>query len=234
MKLGPARKFCPVLAISGLIVFGLRAGETTATSLSAPVVWKLDKVASIDGHEPEVLGAPQVTVEAVGGRALRFDGGRDGLVYPVNPLANWSAFTIEVLFMPEVNGASAQRFMHIEDACGSRVMMETRIRGGKSWSLDTYLHSDKGKDNCALLDTRKLHPAGRWAWVALVYDGKRMAHYVNGVKELEGEVVFTPMTSGQISLGARLNQVYWFKGCIEEVRFHPTALAPESLQRLPK
>jgi hypothetical protein len=236
MKLGPVHNFCLLSVMSGLVVVGtgLRAGESAITSAPTTVVWKLDKVASVNGHEPEVLGAPQVTEETVSGRALRFDGESDGLVFPVNPLANWTTFTIEVLFMPEVNGASAQRFMHIEDDSGSRILMETRLRAGKSWALDTYLHSANGKDDCPLLDTTKLHPVGRWAWVALVYDGKMMTHYVNGVREMKGEVVFKPMTRGRISLGVRLNRVFWFKGCIEEVRFRPTALAPESLQRLPE
>ena len=236
MRIEQSRKFYLLLVMPALVVIGtgLRAGEHPATSASAPVVWKLDGVASVGGQTPEVLGAPRVTDEAPGGRALRFNGWSDALILSVNPLAGRAAFTIEVLFMPEVNGAPAQRFLHIADETGSWVVMETRLRGGKSWSLDTYLHSDRDKDNCPLLDRTKLHPAGRWAWVALVYDGKMMAHYVNGVKELEGEVVFTPMTSGQTSLGVRLNRAYWFTGCIKEMRFHPTALNPDALQRLPE
>jgi hypothetical protein len=236
MRIEPARKFCLLLAMPTLVVVatGLRAGEPLATRASAPVVWKLDGIASVGGQTPEVLGAPRVMDDAPGGRALRFDGWNDALILPVNPLAGRAAFTIEVLFMPEVNGASAQRFLHIEDDTGSWIVMETRIRDGKSWSLDTYLHSDKDKDNCPLLDRTKLHRAGRWAWVALAYDGKMMTHYVNGVKELEGDVAFAPMTSGQTSLGVRLTRAFWFKGCIKEVRFHPTALDPDALQRLPE
>ena len=49
-------------------------GERVATRAPAPVVWKLDNLASIGGHKPEVLGAPQVMDEAPGGRALRLGG----------------------------------------------------------------------------------------------------------------------------------------------------------------
>lgn len=236
MKLMPMRRFHLLLAMPALVVVGtgLQAGEIVATRASTPVVWTLDNIASIGGYKPEVLGAPQFTDEAPGGRALRFGGGNDGIILPVNPLAGRATFTIEVLLMPEVNSAPAQRFLHIEDEAGGRVLMETRIRGGNSWSLDTYLRSDIGKANCPLLDTTKLHPAGQWAWVALAYDGRMMAHYVNGVKELEGEVVFTPMTSGQISLGVRLTRAFWFRGCIQEVRFHPTAIEPAAMQRMPE
>lgn len=188
------------------------------------VIWKLDSATSVGGHKPETLGAP-TPVNA----ALQFDGLSDGLIVPVNPLAVWKTFTIEVLIMPAADGPAAQRFLYIVDERNSRVSLETRFADGQSWCLDTYLLG--GKDNCTLRDTTKLHPTGQWTWVALVYDGKTMAHYVNGVKELEAEVVFSPMASGRTSLGVRLDRAYWFKGLIKEVRFCPAALPPETLQR---
>lgn len=68
--------------------------------------------------------------------------------------------------------------------------------------------------------------------MALVYDGKTMASYINGVKELEGEVTFEPMTNGRTALGVRLNRVFWFRGSIKEVRFHPAAIEPSKLQHI--
>ena len=59
-----------------------------------------------------------------------------------------------------------------------------------------------------------------------------MYSYVNGKKELEGEIDFPPMTMGQISFGARLNKMNWFKGQIREVRFHPATLVADALQHL--
>jgi len=200
------------------------AAERPPTHLQVAEVWTLNSTASVGGHTPEVLGTPKI-VDA----ALEFDGLSDGLVVPTNPLANWSAFTIEVLFMPAANSPPAQRFVHIEDERRSRVMLETRSADGMSWSLDTYLQG--ATDNCTLRDTRKLHPTDTWTWVALVYDGKKMATYINSVEELEDEVTFTPMTSGRVALGMRLNRVYWFKGFIKEMRFHPAAIEPSKLQR---
>jgi hypothetical protein len=57
---------------------------------------------------------------------------------------------------------------------------------------------------------------------------------VNGVKEKEGKIVFGPMSDGRTSVGVRLNQVFWFKGSIAEVRFHPEAVAASRLQRPPQ
>ena len=108
--------------------------------------------------------------------------------------------------------------------------MEIRL-AKNGWSLDTFLYALNPESRCTLLDRTKLHPADRWTWVALVYANGHMTHYIDGVKELEGDVVFPPMQAGQISLGVRQNKVYWFKGSMREVRFHPSALAAEKLQR---
>jgi hypothetical protein len=207
----------------------LLATRTFAANATAPVVWTLDSAASVGGHKPEILGAPQIVDEDTGWPSARFNGLDDGLVVPVNPLAGWRQFTIEVLFLPEPNGPAAQRFVHLADDNARRVLLETRSPDGASWSLDTFLRGEK--DECTLRDMTKLHPTGRWTWVALVYDGRTMTDYVNGVKEFEAEVSFEPMTSGRTSLGVRLDRQYWFKGFIKEIRFHRTALTPEALQR---
>jgi hypothetical protein len=209
---------------------GLRAEQNFGVNSQPPVIWTLDNTESIGGHHPQVLGAPKMASASTGGPALLFNGKSDGLILPVNPLRGFSKFTIEILFRPDPKGPSAQRFVHIQDELDSRVMIETRLIGSQSWSLDTFLHS--GDNSRPLLDRAKRHPTGRWTWVALVYDGKTMSDYVNGVKELEGPVDFAPMADGRMSLGVRLNRVYWFKGSIKEVRFSPLPLKPEDLRRI--
>jgi hypothetical protein len=57
-----------------------------------------------------------------------------------------------------------------------------------------------------------------------------MKHFLNADEELSGEIDFGPMEQGVISLGVRLNQVYWYKGNISEVRFHSKPLKKEDLQ----
>jgi hypothetical protein len=207
-----------------------QAEEKLAAKTPATVVWTLDNVTSIGGRKPRVLGAPKIVDATAGGPALQFNGQNDGFIFPVNPLAHWAKFTIEALLLPKTDGPAAQRFMHIQDGRGSRGMMEIRIINGKSWTMDTFLLC--GDSNRTLRDLTKLHPTGKWVWVALIYDGNKMAQYVNGVNELEGKVSFLPMLSGRMSLGVRLNRAFWFKGNIKEVRFHPVALAPEALQRV--
>ena len=216
---------------AGIGAAGLRAVEAAAPAEAAvPIIWKLDNAKKVGGHEPTVLGAPQSVEEAPAGRALRFNGSRDGLVLPVIPYAGWTQFTIEVLFKPEAGGLPEQRFMHVEDTKGGRTMMETRLTPDNQWYLDTFLLS--GPSSLALIDKTKLHPTNRWHWAALRYDGRLMTSFVDGVKELEGPVAFAPMVEGKMSLGVRQNLLYWFKGAISEVRFTPAALAEGDLQRL--
>jgi Concanavalin A-like lectin/glucanases superfamily len=217
-----------LLGLSLVLLPGVWAAADNLASPPRPVVWTLDSTASIGGRQATVLGAPRFVDSGVGPAAC-FNGKDDGLIFPVNPIAGWAQFTIEVLFRPDADGPEAQRFMHLQDDRESRAMIEIRVTPEGQWCLDTYLLS--GKNNLPLMDRAKLHPAGRWYWVALVYDGKKEAHFVDGAREMEGEVAFAAMTKGQTALGVRLNRVYWFKGCIREVRFSPTALGSQQLQR---
>jgi len=225
----------------GAVIFiganaGLAAEETRAANAPESIVWTLDNVTSIGGRKPEVLGAPTVVGAAAGGPAVQFNGQSDALVVPVNPLAGWKTFTIEILFLPETSGPEAQRFFYIIDDRNGRAAMETRSADGRSWCLDTYLMAYRPgvTNDLTLRDTNQLHPNGKWAWAALVYDGKKMSHYVNGVNELQGKIALQPMTDGNVFIGARYDRTYWFKGCIKELRFTPTALKPDALQRAPQ
>ncbi|HUQ10935.1 MAG TPA: LamG-like jellyroll fold domain-containing protein [Steroidobacteraceae bacterium] len=208
----------------GLASLGLLGCATTP----AVNVWKLERTESIAGVQPEVLGAPRA-VKKDGHQALCFDGKADGVFLPVNPIAGLTNFTIEILLRPDGDGPPEQRFLHIQDPEEHRVLMETRVGEG-TWSLDTFLRTSDA-DKLTLLDRAKSQRTDRWYWAALVYDGKTMSHYVDGVRQLEGLVAFAPMVPGRISLGVRQNRIHWFKGCIAEVRFAPEAIPATRLRR---
>ncbi|HTQ32233.1 MAG TPA: LamG-like jellyroll fold domain-containing protein [Opitutaceae bacterium] len=208
--------------------FGLRAAPAASAS-EATLIWRFDNTASIGGLKPEVLGAPQVVKDDARGTVISFDGERDALVLPVNPIAGWPQFTIEVLLKPDPAGPPEQRFFHIgTDNPKNRALLETRIRPGGQWCLDAYLGSNGVSQ--PQIDWKALHPAGQWYWAAMTCDGHRLAHYVNGHEEGAGEFAFVPLAPGKTSIGVRMNRIYWFKGCIAEARFHPVALAPSALQ----
>lgn len=190
------------------------------------VTWKLDNLKKIGGNSVTVIGEPQV-IKAPRGRAVLFDGARDGLLLEVNPLAGASAFTVEAVIRPDAGGAEEQRWMHIQEAAAdNRVMLETRVRGGE-WFLDTFIKNGSGEGSSrTLFDEPFKHPVGAWYHVALVYDGAVMRNYVDGREELSGPLAVAPLGEGRTSVGVRQNRVYWFKGAISRARFTPRALAP--------
>ena len=219
---------CPRVLVTLLVSLLLAGCASTAPMSDTSTTWPLRDAARVGGHVTEVIGSPKPS-GSDGDAAMVFDGAGDGVFVPVVPIAGWQAFTIQVRFKPDGTGGEEQRFLHLEDELKHRVLMETRVTD-QQWSLDTFLFQDAAH-RLTLLDRTKLHPTDRWYWVALVYDGTKMSHYINGELELAGEVQFTPMTSGRTSIGVRQNRVSWFKGAIAEVRFTPAALTADRLAR---
>jgi hypothetical protein len=210
---------------------------TLAVGLAVPSkgdeVWRFDTVGKLGGHEVKVVGAPQV-VEENGVKAVRFDGAHDGLFVPNIPIAGAKAFTIEVLLYPIEGGPEAQRFFHLQDTEQRRAMIETRLDGKGGWWLDTFIRSAAEPDGKAmtLIDPHQVHPTNHWYWVALRYADGHMAHFINGRKELEGDIPFSGFGDGRVSVGVRQNLVYWFKGSIREIRFRRDAVPDDKLQRV--
>jgi hypothetical protein len=218
-----------MLAIVAVVAVMPACATTARPAEPVEIVWTLREVANVAGLTTEVVGAPTVSGSGMDS-AILFDGKGDGLFVPHNPLAGWPAFTIQARFKPDGSGGEEQRFLHMEDQLKHRVLLETRVTPAKQWALDTFLFQD-ADNKLTLLDRRLLHPTDRWYWVALVYDGRQMSHYIDGVLELQGDVAFMPMSAGRTSLGVRQNLVSWFKGAISEVRFAPGALRADQLRR---
>lgn len=222
----------PLLAASAWLAAtsaSLAACSRSPDAAGAPLIWMVDDLARVGGHRTTVWGAPRIT-DTDRGRAVCFDGKRDGLLVGANPIEGLAAFTVEVLFRPDPGGEAAARFLHIsEDRSEDRAMIETRTTPEGTWYLDTFLHG--GSEKLALARTDARHAAGIWYWAALSYADRRMRHYVNGVLEASGPVAFDPLARGQTSIGVRLNQVSWFKGCVRELRISPAALPAERLHR---
>lgn len=214
------------------MVFGWLAFLVATCARGAePTVWRLEQPATIAGHANRVVGEPRPE-RGEGGPAIGFGGGRDGLFVPDNPLAGAETYTIEIRFRPDAGGAEAQRFFHLQDQAGRRALLETRLDGKGGWWLDTFIQTGEARGSgVTLIDPQRVHSVGRWYWVALRYDGRVMAHFVEGKKELEAPGRFVPFGPGSISLGVRQTLVYWFKGAIAEVRFHREALPDDKLQQ---
>jgi beta-xylosidase len=206
----------PALLTLAVVIVAPVAGVMRA---GQPVVWHLDNLQRIGGHAVTLVGQPRVVSDA-SGSSIEFNGSTDGLVLDANPIEGLEQFTIEITFQPAADGTLEQRFLHIEEPeTANRALIELRMLPGARWSLDTYLRS--GESALTLLDWRNTHPASAWHVATLVYDGRTMAHYVNGIRESSGEVSLKPLLAGRTSIGVRQNRVSWFKGRIKSIRFSP-------------
>ena len=212
-------------------IFALLLCWVASGCAQQPTVWTF-KDRDLIGNNAVIFSGDPSIVEEPRGRSMCFKGEPDAALLDVNPIAGWANFTIELLIKPRTAGSAEQRFLHIEDARAARVLLELRIVSPQEWVLDTFLF-DSPPSRLTLLDRTKLHSTDAWHWVALTYDGTTMAHYVDGVRELEGRVAFRAMEQGRMSLGVRLNKVSWYQGCMREIRFTPRALAAAELQKPP-
>ena len=220
------KKLLAALALVSL----LGASAWRFTDSGKVITWVLSNPKLIGGFSPVVLGNPAVKTDGKDS-SIYFNGVDDGLIVPTIPIEGWSKFTIEVLFKPDGSGGKAPRFIHFEDTALNRGTFELRLTNDGQWYFDGFLKNGKTNKGLTLIDSTKLHPVNKWFWAAIVYDGKKMRSYINGQKELEGEIDLPPMTRGNISLGVRLNKVNWFKGQIREIRFHPVVLDQKALQQ---
>ena len=202
-------------------------------------VWIFDRTDKLGGHATTVLGHPKVIKTPVG-KAVEFDGKQDALFVDVHPLEGAEAFTWEVIFRPDADGAEAQRFFHLavwdpktKVDTEARLLFEIRVGGGK-WYLDSFANAGPGKASKALMDKTRQFPAGQWYAVQQVYDGKQYRNYVNGMQVGFADVRLEPQGPGHSSAGVRINKVDYFKGAIREARFTKRALTPDEFLTVPK
>jgi hypothetical protein len=225
---------CTVVLL-GLCFTLLKAREIVActkdSSMKAQqgvVEWKLSVLndSPLRGESKE--GVPR-TIDSPLGKAVSFDGSHDGIFLDTNPLEKLTQFTVEVFFQPDGRAPREQRFLHMGEANGDRLLMETRVTDDDQWYLDAFIKS--GDSSRALIDNNKLHPTGAWYHIAFVVDNGRMDTYVNGEHELSGKVAFSPFKGGRTSIGVRMNKVSWFKGAIYKIRIMPKCLMPAEFMK---
>ena len=192
------------------------------------IVWELDNLQALAGYRLDVSGQPTV-IDGPYGKAIAFDGVQDALFIGANPVAGWQALTVEVVFRPDAGGLPEQRFFHLGEVSGDRVLFETRLTEDNHWYLDTFISS--GESNRPLLNESHLHPVGQWYHLAMTCDGREEVNYVNGVEEANGLIDFAPLTEGETSIGVRLNRVCWFKGAIGRIRYTDRVLSADEFMR---
>ncbi|MGO9258304.1 MAG: FG-GAP-like repeat-containing protein [Bryobacteraceae bacterium] len=198
--------------------------------------WRFDRLDSIGGHATTVLGHPQIVDTSIG-KALSFDGVQDAVQLDVHPLAGAQTFTMEMIFRPDPGGGEEQRFFHLQEVdpqtgrdTATRMLFELRVIDGR-WCLDGVAFS--GNESKVLIDREKLHSLGAWHHAALVYDGRELRDYVDGVEQGSAAVHLAPQGPGHSSIGTRIDRRSYFKGAVFLARMTPRALAPSEFLSVP-
>jgi hypothetical protein len=200
--------------------------NNSTNSKMHPGVWECNLAELKIGMDDLLINGNPKTIDSPYGNAIRFDGNIDAYFLAINPLNNLHSFTVEVLIKPDLNGPEEQRFLHIGDINGDRLLIETRLTNDGHWFLDTYIQS--GQSQKTLIDPKYIHPIGQWFHVALTLDKKgQMTNYVNGKMEIKGHVDFNPINSGEMSIGVRRNKVSWYKGSIYKIKISPELIKPK-------
>jgi len=184
-----------------VFVFALALTVSAQAPSSTSSEWTLDNLTRIGGHPATAIGTPAI-VETPVGRAIEFDGVKDGLIVEANPLDGLDRFKIAVLFQPASDGLEEQRFFHVEEpGTENRALMELRHVPGGNWAFDTYLKY--GDAQLTLLDRARTHQARAWHIATLAFDGRTMSAYVDGQRDGSGAVAFHALRGGRTSIGVR-------------------------------
>ncbi|HYJ40668.1 MAG TPA: LamG-like jellyroll fold domain-containing protein, partial [Steroidobacteraceae bacterium] len=113
----------------------------------------------------------------------------------------------------------------------TRMLIEIRVVEN-SWYLDAFMIGAGYR--VTMMAPDRLFPVGRWYHAAATFDGQFFRSFVNGELQMEMATPFTPQGPGRASVGARMNQVTYFKGAIHQARFTHEALPAKAFsQRLP-
>jgi hypothetical protein len=213
-------------------VFLLGGADTPPASET----WRFDRLDQLGDHAAKVLGHP-LLVDTQIGKAVLFNGVDDALQVDVHPLAGAETFTWEVIFRPDPGGDPEERFFHLQERdpktgqdTASRMLFELRIIDGR-WCLDGVDFSQA--DRKALIDREKLQLLGAWYHAALVYDGRELRSYVNGVLQTSAAAQLPPQGTGRSSIGARANLRSYFKGAVYLARMTRRALPPSEFLSVP-
>jgi len=175
----------------------------------------------------ELYGTPKL-IDTRLGAAVEFDGEDDGVLLNSVPVAGMEEFTIEMIFKPYGNAAFEQRFLHMGEFRGARIMFESRVNEDNTWYFDAFVHLGDKANSKALIDPSKTHPTDHWYNLTLVVGRDGIESCVNGVKECSYPLPYRPVISGGTSsVGVRQNLVCWFKGAVFKIKITPRKLLPE-------
>jgi len=197
--------------------------ESKSKSKEVKAEWIMSELISNPAEGIRIKGNPE-TVEYKTKKAVAFNGSADAIFLDEMPLAGLTQFTVEAIIYPGSGGNFEQRFLHIGEVTGDRLLLELRSTPA-GWYFDAFI--SVGDQQKALIEPTILHPHDQWYHVAYVIDNGKLESFVNGKKELEWQLKIGPVQTGKTSIGVRQNEISWFKGAIYKIQVTSKVLKPE-------
>lgn len=186
------------------------------------VIWDAESYPDVS----RILGEPFILTTCLG-YAVYFNGSSDGVFSSTIPVKGMDEITLEVIMNQYSKANVENRYLHIGEVSGPRIMFETRVTPENTWYADFFVvMSDTEK--AIVIDEKKTHPCDKWYNVTLVADKNGIKGYVNG--ELQGSAPINfraAINSGATSVGVRQNLQSWFKGAIYKIKVTGAALTPD-------
>lgn len=216
--------------ITLLLIFFSFASKGQNLKITSKTEWHLANLLREKSNKLTINGNPQI-IDSPYGEAVFFNGIDDAIFLNEMPLNSLPEFTVEMIFNPDVAGLFEQRVLHIGESRADRMLLEIRAVNS-NWYFDGYAAS--GTNKKPLADEKLIHPLGKWYHVAFVVTPNSLTTYVNGKQELQESFPFLPITTGQTSIGVRMNKVSWFKGSVYKIRITPKQIQPKDFMTFKK
>ncbi|MDQ1296250.1 MAG: hypothetical protein QG611_228, partial [Bacteroidota bacterium] len=137
--------------------------------------WTLSDLTGKTSDGVQIKGNPGI-IKFRNKKAISFNGFSDAVFLESMPLAGCEQFTIEVIFKPASGGNFEQRFLHIGEVQGDRVLLELRSTES-GWYFDAFIKV--GDQDKALIDPQLLHPFDKWYHLAYIVDHGRLETYID-------------------------------------------------------
>ena len=202
--------------------FALFSFTTYSQAEQSEVTWIItDLLEAKEGIS--VVGNPNI-IDSPFGKAVHFNGKEDGILLEEMPLRNLSEFSVEMLIRFDAGGNHEQRYFHTGSVREDRLLLEMRSNMD-TWYLDGMVET--GGNWVVLMSPEYVHPFSQWYHIAFTVKKGEQITYVNGNKELEGKIDFTPISEGATSIGVRQNRVSWFQGAIYSIHITNRVLKPD-------
>ena len=203
------------MAAAGLLCLTLHAQQS--------IVWDASSYPEIS----QIHGQPMI-IETPLGPAVEFNGSTDGVFTNSVPVAGMDEITLEVIMNQYGNCNFENRYIHMGELNGPRIMFETRVTPENLWYADFFVVMTQGTETALMIDPQKTHPTDQWYNVTLVGTKDGVKGYVNGVLEGEAPLNYRNMINqGCTSIGVRQNLRSWFRGAVYKIRVTPRALTPD-------